>query len=96
MLRDELLRLLVMLPADAEVVIDIGRIQVEVVDIAGVRYRGEREVIALQPHPDDLRDALAAQRGAEQANPRSRNSPQPGERLVDGGLVEPGGLEVVR
>jgi hypothetical protein len=67
MLRDELLRHLVMLPADAEVVIDVGRIQVEVVDIAGIQYRGEREVIALKPHPDDLRDALAAQRRAQEA-----------------------------
>jgi hypothetical protein len=93
MLRDELLRHLVMLPADAEVVIDVGRIQVEVVDIAGIQYRGEREVIALKPHPDDLRDALAAQRPAERES--GRNSLQPGEGLIDGGLVEPGGLEVV-
>jgi hypothetical protein len=93
MLRDELMRHLVMLPADAEVVIDVGRIQVEVVDVAGIQYRGEREVIALKPHPDDLRDALAAQRGAKRENPES---PQFGESLVDGGLVEPGGLEVVR
>jgi hypothetical protein len=60
--RDELLGHLVMLPADAEVVIDVGRIQVEVVDIAGIQYRSEREVIALKPHPHDMRDALAAQR----------------------------------
>lgn len=77
MLRDELLRHLVMLPADAEVVIDVGRIQVEVVDIAGIQYRGEREVIALKPHPDDLRDALTAQRQAAEERRRQDEQPTP-------------------
>jgi hypothetical protein len=59
-------------------VIDVGRIQVEVVDIAGIQYRGEREVIALKPHPDDLRDALAAQRRA--ADETFHSDAQPMER----------------
>lgn len=91
MLRDELLRHLVMLPADAEVVIDVGRIQVEVVDIAGIQYRGEREVIALKPHPDDLRDALAAQRRTEDGK-----LPQVVQGPGDLGRVEAGRVEVGR
>jgi len=58
--RDELLKHLVMLPSDADVVVDIGQIQVDIVDIVGICYRGERNSIALRPHPEDLRDAFAA------------------------------------
>lgn len=58
--RDDLLRRLVMLPSDADVVIDIGRVQVDVVDVVGIEYGAERNNIALKPHPDDLRDALVA------------------------------------
>ena len=52
MTRDELVRHLVMLPPDAEVVVDI-------LEIVGLTFPGERSNIALKPHPDDLRDEAA-------------------------------------
>ena len=60
MTRDELVRHLVTLPPDAEVVVDIGRIDVDILEIVGLTFPGERSTIALKPHPDDLRDALFA------------------------------------
>ena len=62
MVRDEMVRQLVMLPPDAEVVVDIGRIEVDIVEIVGMTYPGERSNIALKPEPDDLYDALVAGR----------------------------------
>jgi len=64
MMRDELVRHLVMLPPDAEVVVDIGRIEVDIVEIVGITFPGERGNIALKPHPEDLLDALVARQCA--------------------------------
>lgn len=60
MTRDELVRQLVMLPSDADVVVDLGRIEVDIVEVVGLTFPGERNNIALKPHPDDLRDAMFA------------------------------------
>jgi len=60
MMRDELLRRLVMLPPDADVFVDIGRSKVEIVEIIGISFTADHNSIALKPHPGDLRDALAA------------------------------------
>jgi hypothetical protein len=65
MRRDELLKRLVMLPPDTDVVVDIGRIEIDIVDIVGLTYPGERSTIALSLHPNDLRDAFAANRTSD-------------------------------
>jgi hypothetical protein len=64
MMRDELVRHLVMLPPDADVVVDIGRIEVDILEIMGITFPGERGTIALKPYPGDLRDALVAEGSA--------------------------------
>lgn len=68
MMRDELVRHLVALPPDAEVVVDIGRIEVDIVEVVGITFPGERGNIALKPHSDDLRDALSARQHAVDRN----------------------------
>jgi hypothetical protein len=69
MMRDELVRHLVMLPPDAEVVVDIGRVEVDILEIVGITFPGERGNIALKPHPDDLRDALVARELSRRGDP---------------------------
>jgi len=60
MIRDELLEHLAMLPPDADVVVDIGGAEEDIVSVEGVSYRTDGNSIALRPHPADLRDAFAA------------------------------------
>jgi hypothetical protein len=64
MLRDELLKHLVLLPPDADIVIEVGRTEVDVMEIESVSYPTERHSIALRPYPADLRDAITAQAAA--------------------------------
>jgi hypothetical protein len=55
MMRDELLRHLIALPPEADIVMEIGKVHIE---IAGLVYRGDRANTTLLPHLADLRDAL--------------------------------------
>ena len=56
MMREELISHLIKLPPDAEVVVQLGRI---LVDILGADYVGERDSIVLILEPDDVSDVLA-------------------------------------
>lgn len=77
MKRDELVRHLVMLPPDAEVVVDIGRVEVDILEIVGITFPGERGNISLKPYPDDLRDALVAHGCAVNGSRAGSGDPTP-------------------
>jgi len=61
MMLDELLRQLSVLPQDTDVVVNVGRTELDIVELMGVDYPADRNTVALLLHPGDLRDAFAAQ-----------------------------------
>ncbi|MDT4990610.1 MAG: hypothetical protein QOH97_502 [Actinoplanes sp.] len=65
MIRDELLAQLANLPPDADVVVDVGAVEQDIVMIEGLTYRSECNSIQLKPHAGDLRDVFAARRPAD-------------------------------
>jgi len=64
MMRDELLRYLGTLPPDTDVLVDVGRVEIDIVDILGVNHPTERNTVTLSLHPGDLDDAFAAYRAS--------------------------------
>lgn len=60
MIRDELLGQLAALPPGADIVVDLGRTEEDIVAIEGLSYHDESNSITLKPHPNDLRDVFAA------------------------------------
>jgi hypothetical protein len=62
MLVSELLKRLRELPLDTDVLVNIGGIDVDVLEIVGLDDPTESHTVALSLHPADLRDAIAALR----------------------------------
>jgi hypothetical protein len=63
MLVNELLKRLRELPQDTDVLVNIGGIDVDVLEIVGLDTAGSHTAV-LSLHPADLRDAIAALRAA--------------------------------